>query len=418
MTLLQKLQDRGLIHSVTEPHPDLDKESFTFYAGFDPTADSLHVGHLFVLMMMLRLAEAGHTPIAVVGGATGMIGDPSGKSQERVLMDATSIARNVEAIREQIEKFLPAGKTVMLNNLDWTKPWNVIDFLRDIGKNFRLSEMLAKESVQKRLNSDEGISFTEFTYQILQSYDFLHLCEHHNCILQIGGSDQWGNITAGKDLIRKRLGRSAHGITFPLVQGPGGGKFGKTEQGAVWLSSERTSPYEFYQFFLKTEDAQAPTYLRYFTLISDEEISRLETCIVEAPEKREAQKALAFDITSRVHGQEEAQKAVKASEVLFGQSIEGLSDRDLLGIFQDVPSKTYSRSQLNDGLNLLDVLVETGLISSRKQARQRISQGGIYLNNERVSDENLVLKAEHLASETTMILRAGKRQYFLIRFES
>ncbi|MBW7875700.1 MAG: tyrosine--tRNA ligase [Candidatus Cloacimonetes bacterium] len=418
MSTIAKLKNQGLISQITSEDIDLDNLSYTFYAGFDPTADSLHVGHLFVLMMMKRLQDLGHTPIAVVGGATGMIGDPSGKSKERNLLDEEQIAHNVACVRVQIEKFIDLKSSGRLvNNMDWMKEFSLIPFLRDVGKNFRLSEMIAKESVQKRLDSEEGISFTEFTYQILQSYDFLHLYETYGCNLQIGGSDQWGNITAGTDLIRRKTGGSAFGITFPLIQGANGQKFGKTEQGTVWLDEKRTSPYQFYQFFLQTEDSLAVQYLRYFTLLSDSDIEQLEQDLKERPEARTAQKALALDITKRVHGEVLAQKAIEASQILFGAEITQMDDASLSGIFSDVPSLVQQRNILDSGeLSLLDVLVEAKLVPSKGQGRQRIKGGGIYINNKRVDDENLKLGPNNLVTESTMVLRAGKKNYCLIRF--
>ncbi len=418
MSTIAKLKNQGLISQITSEDINLDSQIYTFYAGFDPTADSLHVGHLFVLMMMKRLQDLGHIPIAVVGGATGMIGDPSGKSKERNLLDETQIAHNVACVQVQIEKFvnLDSGGR-LVNNMDWMKEFSLIPFLRDVGKNFRLSEMIAKESVQKRLDSEEGISFTEFTYQILQSYDFLHLYETYGCNLQIGGSDQWGNITAGTDLIRRKTGKSAYGITFPLIQGPNGQKFGKTEQGAIWLDEKRTTPYQFYQFFLQTEDSLVIQYLQYFTLLTDSEIQTLEIEVKERPENRAAQKVLAFDITKRVHGEALAQKAIEASQILFGAEISQMDDNTLKGIFSDVPSLEQPMEKLVSGeLQLLDVLVEAKLVPSKGQGRQRIKGGGIYINNRRVEDENLLLGAQHLVTESTMVLRAGKKNYCLIRF--
>ena len=419
MSSLKKLMDTGVVSTASSEDIDLDNKTYTFYAGFDPTADSLHVGHLFVLVTMRRLQQLGHKPIAVVGGATGMIGDPSGRSKERVLLSEEIIEKNIKGLSAQIEKFINTSEGgVIVNNYDWFKGFGFIQFLRDVGKVFRLSEMLGKESVQKRLSSDEGISFTEFTYQILQSYDFLHLFRTHDCNMQIGGSDQWGNISAGITLIRKETGKESFALTLPLIKNSSGEKFGKSEGQNVWLDPNQTSPYNFYQFWMNTNDADVIQYLYYFTFLGDQEIERLKSELVDSPEKRSSQKALAYEITTILHGKAEADKAVQASEVLFGGSIKGLGDADLKEIFSDVPSIEIQRQELDaEGLGLLSVITRAGLAPSNGKARKLIQQGGIYLNNERVSDDRLMLTETDLGDRSTMVLRAGRKKYCLIQFQ-
>jgi tyrosyl-tRNA synthetase len=417
-TTLEKWKQCGLIFQSTSDEIDLDNKSYTFYTGYDPTADSLHVGHLFALITMVRLQKLGHRPIAVVGGATGMIGDPSGKSKERVLLDEKSISHNVECLRTQISHFIDTSTGAeIVNNYDWFKTFGFIEFLRDVGKSFRVTEMLAKESVQKRISSDEGISFTEFSYQLLQSYDFYHLCEHHGCNLQVGGSDQWGNITAGIDFVRKKCSKQTYGLTLPLIQNSNGEKFGKSEGNAVWLDPEKTSPYNFYQFWIRTEDTDVIKFLRFYTFLDDAEIDELEQLTKEQPEQRAAQKKLAYEVTKLVHGQSEADKAVIASKVLFGGEIASLSDDILGSIFSDVPSCELELSTLKtEGYPLLDALTAADLCPSKGKARQTIRQGGIYLNNNRIDDENLILTPELMASESMMVLRSGKKKYCLLKF--
>ena len=418
MSALSKLKRNGIVEFSSNDDIDLDNNSYTFYAGFDPTADSLHVGHLFVLISMARLQRMGHTPIAVLGGATGMIGDPSGKSKERVLLTEDVIQHNVTCIKQQIGLFLDfdAGAQVV-NNMDWFRDYRFIPFLRDIGKLFRVSEMMNKESVQKRLSSDEGISFTEFSYQILQSYDFLKLFEEHGCTLQIGGSDQWGNISAGITLIRKETGAQAYGLTLPLIKSSSGEKFGKSEGQNIWLDPEKTSPYNFYQFWIQAADADVIQYLYFFTFLEENRILECKQSLEDNPGAREAQKTLAFEVTKMLHGEIEAQKAVQASNVLFGGSLEGMDDQTLMQIFADVPSLTLTQTQLGQGVGLLDVLVEAKLSDSKGKARKLVRQGGIYLNNKRVDSEEMNLASSDLVGDSTMLLRSGKKKYCLLRFE-
>ncbi|MCJ8345826.1 tyrosine--tRNA ligase [bacterium] len=419
MSSIEKFLKHELIHQISSDEIDLDKQSYTFYVGFDPTGDSLHVGHLYVLITMMRLQNLGHKPIAVLGGATGMIGDPSGKSKERVLLTEEIIEHNLVGISKQIKKFIKVEDGAkIVNNMDWFKTHNFVSFLRDVGKMFRVTEMMAKESVKKRLNSSEGMSFTEFAYQVLQAYDFLHLNEAHGCNLQVGGSDQWGNITAGTDLIRKKNGNKAFGITIPLIKSSNGEKFGKTSTGDnFWLDPEKTTPYEFYQFWVQREDSEVIKYLRYFTFLEDQEILRLEQCVADEPHRREAQKVLAAEVTKLVHDQEAVDLAMKATQVLFGGSLDGLNDETLLSIFKDVPSIECPRSSIvNKELGILDLLSQANLCKSKGEARRLIKQGGVYLNNEKVSDETKILGEEDLASDSIMIIRSGKKKYALANF--
>ncbi len=394
--------------------------SVTLYAGFDPTAESLHIGNLLQIMLLSQFQRHGHRPVALVGGATAMIGDPSGKNAERNLLDEATIARNLEGIKKQLKQFLDFdcgdNSALLVNNADWIGKFSFVEFLRDVGKYFRVGEMMAKESVRKRLNSDVGMSFTEFSYQLLQGYDFLHLYREHNCVLQVGGDDQWGNITAGIDLTRKLAGAGVYGLTSPLITTASGQKFGKTEAGTIWLDAARTSPYEFYQYWMRCDDRDVISLLKRFTYLPMERIGELEKAVAERPEKREAQAVLAEEVTRLVHGEELLGVAVKASQVLFGQEIEGLSDADLSSIFADVPSTSLSRDKLDEGLGLLDALTESKLCSSRGDAKKLIKAGGAYVNNVRMGELDYVLKTADLASETIMVLRSGKKKYHLLKF--
>ncbi|GAB5406127.1 MAG: tyrosine--tRNA ligase [Aureliella sp.] len=422
--ILEELQWRGLIHQ----HTDRDQlakqlaEPTSVYAGFDPTAPSLHCGSLLPLMALRRFQKAGHKPIALVGGATGMIGDPSGKSEERVLLSPDVLAENVDGIKQQMSRVLdfdgPAAAT-LVNNFDWMEKWSYIDFLRDVGKNFPVNVMLSKDSVKSRLsNSDSGLSYTEFSYMLLQAYDFAHLSEHHDCMLQIGGSDQWGNITAGIDLARRMHGRHLHALTCPLLLTSDGKKMGKTESGAVWLDAERTSPYAFYQYWVNVLDSDVLMCLRFLTEIDQEEYKHLESRVAEEPHKREAQKRLAGWLTEFLHGAEGLQTAQRATEVFFGAEISDLSDKQLGEIFADVPSATTPAQSLADGLPLTDAFALVGLAKSKSEARRTIKQGGAYVNNRRIEDENYQLTTADLASESVIVLRSGKRKFALLRVES
>ncbi len=427
------LRWRGLIHQTTDDAGIaawLAAKPRTVYVGFDPTADSLHVGSLTGLVVLRHFQRAGHRPIAVVGGATGMIGDPSGKSAERNLLSKEQLAANIAGMAAQMRRFLDfeggASAAMLVNNFDWTAPWSYLEFLRDIGKNFPVNVMLAKDSVKSRLgrsadgrgddDSSGGMSYTEFSYMLLQAYDFLHLHDSHGCELHAGGSDQWGNITAGIDLARRMRGAQLHGVTWPLLTKSDGTKMGKTESGAVWLSAERTSPYAFYQYWINVDDADAGTCLRRLTELSRDEIEALDAARAADPAKRESQRRLAEELTKLVHGEPGLATAKRATEIFFGAEVSELSDAELSQIFADVPSKQLAAAALTAGLPVLDALCEAGLAASKGEARRTISQGGAYVNNRRVDDVDRKLTAADLASETVVVLRSGKKKYALLRF--
>ncbi len=419
MDILQDLEFRGLINQQTDAEglkELLEKEMVKLYCGFDPTADSLHIGHMLPILILRRFQQAGHQPIALVGGGTGLIGDPSGKKAERQLNEKETVAMFSQRIKEQLSRFLDFEKennpAIIANNYDWIGSLDVITFLRDIGKNFGLNYMLAKDSVASRLET--GISFTEFSYMILQSYDFLNLYQTYGCKLQVGGSDQWGNITAGLELIRKtEEDAKAFGLTVPLVTKADGTKFGKTEGGAVWLDPEKTTPYEFYQFWINTDDRDVVKYLKYFTFLSHEEINELEKQTLEAPEKREAQKALAAEMTKLVHGEEALQQAIKISQALFSGSVAELTAAEIKQGFKDVPSFTHEGE---DEVGLIDLLVNSKISSSKRQAREDIANGAIYVNGERTQDVNRVLTKEDRIEGQFTIIRRGKKKYYLIKY--
>jgi tyrosyl-tRNA synthetase len=398
----------------------LAKQKVTAYIGFDPTAASLHVGSLLPIMGLVRLQQYGHTPIALVGGGTGMIGDPSGKTLERQLLSKEQIEHNLEGIREQLSHFLDFGSktnpAMLVNNADWLTAISLVDFLRDVGKYFTVNYMLAKESVKRRYEQGEGISFTEFSYMLLQAYDFLVLHDRHHAILQMGGSDQWGNIVAGTELIRKLRGERAYGAVFPLVTTSGGIKFGKTEAGTIWLDPHLTSPFRFYQFWINTDDRDVGRYLKFFTMLNQEEIAELETSVMVAPEKREAQRRLAQEVTRMVHGEANLRRAMQASQVLFGGEIADLSADDVLDIFAEVPSSEMSRAQFEgEGLPLVDVVIASGFATSKGAARRMIEGGGIYVNNRRVSDARAMIGLSDFIEGRYLVLRKGARDYHLIR---
>lgn len=422
MPLFDELSWRGLVAQVTHPELGdlLEKERFTLYCGFDPTAESLHIGSLVPIMALAHFQRAGHRVIALVGGATGMIGDPSFKTDERQLLDQDTLARNVAGIAAQLQRFMDfdgENAAILLNNFDWLGAFNLIDFLRDVGKHFSVNVMLSRESVRARLEDREhGISFTEFSYSLLQAYDFLHLHDTHGCRLQIGGSDQWGNIVAGMDLTRRlRAGAATFGMTLPLVTKSDGSKFGKTESGNVWLDPNRTSPYRFYQFWINQADADVPHYLRYFTFLGREEIEALEQELAAAPEKRAAQRRLAEEVTRIVHGEEALQNAVRASQAMFGGDLQGLDDATLEDIFSEVPSHEFPRAALAEGRPLIDVMVECGAFKSKGEARRMVQNGGVYLNNERVRDD-AKLSESALCTSRIAVLRTGKKNYYLLKF--
>jgi tyrosyl-tRNA synthetase len=422
--IFSDLKWRGLIYQVTDEAGIgkwLIEKSRTLYSGFDPTADSLHVGSLLPLMTLRRFQKAGHRPIAVVGGATGMIGDPSGKSAERNLLSPEALQKNVAGIERQMRALLDfdgPSAAIIANNADWIGRFSYIDFLRDVGKNFSVNVMLAKDSVKSRIAGDEGISYTEFSYMLLQAYDFVHLNRQHQCELQIGGSDQWGNITAGIDLARRMNAAQVQGITCPLLTKSDGTKMGKTETGTVWLSAERTSPYQFYQYWFNVADVDAGMCLRFLTELSHSEIEALDESREREPQARASQRTLAEHLTLLIHGESGLAKVQQATRILFGEAITNLNDAELMQIFADVPSSSFERSAFSSaGLPLLDGLITTGLAKSKNEARRAISEGGVYINNNRVDNVDHVLTSADLASESAIVLRKGKKNYAVLRIQ-
>jgi tyrosyl-tRNA synthetase len=424
--LAEDLRFRGLIHQLTDSELEqrLDSDRITAYSGFDPTADSLHVGHLLQVCNLRRLQLAGHRPIAVAGGGTGFVGDPGGKSEERTLLSEEDLQSNLVGIRGQLEHFLDlgdeqSGQALLVNNADWLGPMTLFSFLRDVGKHFTVNQMVAKDSVKSRLSrADQGISFTEFSYMLLQAYDFLHLFDTYGCRLQLGGSDQWGNITMGTELVRKVRQQEVWGLTTPLVLKADGTKFGKTETGTVWLDPARTSPYQLYQFFLRSEDAVVGTYLRYFTFLDHDVILGLDESTASHPERRDAQRELARQVCILVHGESETERAEQASAALFGEGVAQFDEATLLDVFAEAPSTTVARSRLDSGeLSLVDLLVECELFPSKGRASKTVEQGGVYVNNLRENDPQRMIGPEDLVAGRYLVLRRGKRDYHLVRFE-
>ena len=421
--LVEELKWRGMIHDIMPgTEEQLNKEMTTAYVGIDPTADSLHIGHLVSIMLLKHLQMAGHKPLAVVGGATGMIGDPSFKSAERKLLTVEEIQHNVDSIRKQLERFLdfdnPTNGAEILNNYDWTKDYLFLDFIRDIGKHITVNYMMTKDSVKKRMET--GISFTEFSYQLLQGYDFLTLYRTKGCKLQMGGSDQWGNITTGTELIRRIEGGEAFALTCPLITKADGTKFGKTEGGNVWLDPQKTSPYKFYQFWLNCTDVDTARYIRIFTLFSKEQIEELERQHAEAPERRVLQKALAENITVRVHGYDAYKTAVAASELLFGkgttEQLNTLDRNTLLSVFEGVPQYSVSRIRIDEHPSLIDITAETGMFASKSEIRRELKQNSISVNKCKV-DENCTLSAENILNCGSILIQKGKKNYYLLNIE-
>ncbi len=419
--VFDEMKWRGLVFDYIEGLPEmLLKEQVTVYNGFDATGDSLHVGHLVPLLALARLQRFGHHPIALAGGGTSMIGDPSGKSNERQLLSREIIEANVESIKGQLAHFLdfnaPRNPARLINNADWLLSLNLVTFLRDVGKHFTVNYMINKDSVRTRLEREDGISFTEFSYMLLQSYDYLHLHDTLGCKLQTGGSDQWGNITAGVELIRRMRGSAASALVYPLITKADGTKFGKTESGSVWLSAQRTSPYRFYQFWLNTADKDVVNYLKLFTFRSQAEVTELEASLAEHPEQREAQKVLARDMTALVHDTTALAKAEQASQALFGGEISGLSAAEIADIFAEVPSSQTERAPLSEGsLTVLDLLVSSEIAKSKGEARRAVSEGGIYVNNRRVSDPAQALSLADVLDGQFIVLRRGKKTYHLVK---
>jgi tyrosyl-tRNA synthetase len=423
--LSEDLAFRGLIHQMTDEGAlpaRLDAGGMTLYGGFDPTGASLHVGNLLQLCTLRRFQLAGHRPIALAGGGTGFIGDPGGKSEERSLLSAEELAANLEGINVQLAQFIDlsasAGKAqgLVIDNSTWLGSIRLIEFLRDVGKHFTVNQMVAKESVRARFEREgQGISYTEFSYMLLQAYDFLRLYQDHGCELQIGGSDQWGNITMGVELIGKVARGAAYGLTSPLVTKSDGTKYGKTESGTVWLDARRTSPYKLYQFLLNTEDALVGAYLRYFTFLEHDQLLALDAETAEHPERRAAPRALAQEVCVLVHGAHETERAQRASRALFGEEINDLDEATLLDVVEDAPSSTIARSSLP--LDVVEALAASGLVKSKSEARRAIDQGGIYLNNKKVDDPALSLSTGDLLHDRYLVLRKGRRDYHLLKVE-
>jgi tyrosyl-tRNA synthetase len=420
---IEELKWRGMIHDIMPGTEEaLLKQSSSGYIGFDPTADSLHIGSLVQIMTLVHFQRAGHKPVALVGGATGMVGDPSGKSQERNLLDAETLHHNVQCVKAQLEKFLDfegENAAEMVNNFDWFQNMSFLDFIRDVGKHISVNYMMAKDSVKSRLET--GMSFTEFTYQLVQGYDFYYLNQHKNCIVQLGGSDQWGNIVTGTELIRRKGGGEAYAVTTPLIKKADGTKFGKTEGGNVWLDANKTSPYQFYQYWLNAADEDAGNFIRIFTLKSKNEIEELEREHAEAPHLRALQKALAEDITTRVHGKEALEAAIAASNILFGKStsedLNRLSEQDFFQIFDGVPRFNISRSEIASGLGIVDALSgKTGFLPSNSEARRELKSNSISVNKEKV-DEQFVLLEKHLINNKYVLLGKGKKNNYILLVE-
>jgi tyrosyl-tRNA synthetase len=423
MTFIEELAWRGMIHNMTSGAAErLKPGNVSGYAGFDPTAPSLHIGHLIPIMLLVHFQRCGNNPIALVGGATGMIGDPSGKSEERTLLPLEALRYNQECIRKQLERFLDFSGTHaarMVNNYDWFKDVKFLDFLRDVGKHLMVNYMVAKDSVKGRWES--GISFTEFSYQLLQAYDFLWLHGHHDCVLQMGGSDQWGNITSGTELIRRTTGAEAHALTCPLLTRSDGKKFGKSEGGeSVWLDPALTSPYKFYQYWLNCTDEDAPRLLRLFTLLSIDDIKAVEGEHAAAPHDRAMQKALAREMTVHIHSEDDYRTAVEASEILFGkgttESLRKLSEKDFLSVFEGVPQADIGRSELEKGVPILELVADkAGFFASRGAARRMIQQGGLLINKEKMTDINLLLTTTFLLNSRYLLLQKGKKSYCIVK---
>ncbi len=427
MNFVEELKWRGMIHDMMPgTEEQLQKELTTAYVGIDPTADSLHIGHLVSVMMLKHLQVAGHRPVVLVGGATGMIGDPSGKSAERNLLDETTLRHNQDCLKAQLSRFLDfnsgaENQALMVNNYDWMKEFSFLEFIRDIGKHLTVNYMMAKDSVKKRISGEgnTGLSFTEFTYQLVQGTDFYHLYKTHNCKLQMGGSDQWGNITTGTELIRRKLGGEAFAMTCPLITKADGGKFGKTESGNIWLDPKRTSPYKFYQFWLNTSDADAEKYIKIFTLLSQDEVESLVKEHAEAPHARALQKKLAEEVTVMIHGREAYETAVEASQILFGKStmdaLKKIDEDTFLSVFEGVPTFNIAKSDLTEGLDILELIaVQTEIFPSKGEARKTIKGGGVSLNKEKITAQDMLVKDDYLLNDKYLLFQKGKKNYFVV----
>ncbi|MBK6766774.1 MAG: tyrosine--tRNA ligase [bacterium] len=419
MTFFEELSWRGLVFDATAETAEAVKSPLVVYSGFDPTAKSLHIGNLVPLTQLRRAQLLGHTPIALAGGGTGMIGDPSGKSAERNLQSPDQIAENMVGIEKQLRGFLDfdakSNPARLVDNAEWLNKVTMVEFLREIGKNFSVNVMMQKESVRRRLESEDGISYTEFTYSLMQAYDYLELFDRFGCTLQIGGSDQWGNITAGTDLIRRKRQGKAHAMVFPLLTTASGQKFGKTEAGSVWLDPELTSPYQFYQYWYNTDDRDVERYLKTFTFLAQERIAELVQASAGSPEKRIGQTELACEVTRVVHGDAGVASAERAAKVLFGGALDGLSAKDVAGIFADVPSYTIARGDMQSGKNVVDLVVDAGLFKSKGEARRMIESGGVYVNNERIGDAAHSVALTQAIDGELFVLRKGKKEYLVVR---
>lgn len=421
---VEELRWRGMLHDIMpETEQKLNEGMCAGYIGFDPTADSLHVGHLTQIMTLIHFQRAGHKPVALVGGATGMVGDPSGKSAERNLQTEEMVARNLEGMKKQLAKFLKfedeGNGAIMVNNADWFKNFNFLDFIRDVGKHITVNYMMAKDSVKKRLEGDNGMSFTEFTYQLVQGYDFYYLWKNYNCVLQMGGSDQWGNIVTGTELIRRKDGGVAYALTTQLIKKSDGTKFGKTESGAIWLDAAKTSPYKFYQFWLNSSDSDAKAWIKIFTLKSKEEIETLEKQHDEAPHLRILQKALAEDITIRTHSVEALETAIKTSEFLFGNGslefLKSLSANEVLDIFEGVPQFQVSKTDLANGIDVPTLLAEkTTIFPSKGEVKKTVQGGGLSINKNKIADLAITFSTADLINNEFLVVQKGKKNYFLI----
>ncbi len=420
--LIETLRWRGMIHDLM-PGTDeqLSKEMTTAYVGIDPTADSLHIGHLVSIMLLKHLQKAGHKPIVLIGGATGMIGDPSGKSEERNLLDEETLQHNEVSIKKQLYHFLDfdeklPNRAEIVNNYDWTKTFDLISFLREVGKHITVNYMLAKDSVKKRMET--GLSFTEFSYQLLQAYDFLYLYEHHHCKLQMGGSDQWGNIVTGTELIRRKIGGEAFALTCPLITKADGGKFGKTEKGNIWLDKNYTSPYQFYQFWFNSSDEDAEKYIKLFTMLSQEEINALIEQHKQEPHLRILQQTLAKEVTLMIHGEKEYNAAIDASQVLFGkgtkETLEKMDENTFISVFDGVPQFSVDTSIINNGIPIVELLaVQTNIFPSKSEVRKLIAGGGLCINKEKIASE-IVIGKEHVLNGKYILIQKGKKNYYLI----
>ena len=424
MTLVQELRWRGMIQDIMPGTEELfEKEMVSGYIGFDPTSDSLHIGSLVPILLLVHLQKAGHKPFALVGGATGMVGDPSGKSEERNLLSEETLAFNIAGVKKQLSHFLDFNSGAknaaeLVNNYDWFKNFNFLDFIRDVGKHITVNYMMAKDSVKKRIEGDTGMSFTEFTYQLVQGYDFYWLFQHKNCKLQMGGSDQWGNITTGTELIRRKTGGEAFAFTCPLITKADGGKFGKTEKGNVWLDAKKTSPYQFYQFWLNASDEDATKWIKIFTLLDPATIDALIADHANAPQLRNLQKALASELTKLVHSEADLNFAISATEILFGNAttevLQSLNEEQLLQVMEGVPTVNVTLAQLNEGYDLVSLLADTQIFPSKGEARKMWQAGGLSINKEKISTEFTTVTTTQLLQGKYLLLQKGKKNYYLV----